>query len=349
MTKSQPDNGDWSDDSESLFAAARGDHDATAADRVRVRNALSARLAGGAAASHPAGGSAGSSAAKSVHLMTLGNFVKLSLVVAIVAAGSFALTRTLGRAAEPARPPHPVAPVRAMSDVAPSDHSTPVVSREEPNVRAHDPFPRATATGSERSASAGFGARRKRSDRVSTRGRTSRADRTDSELQLQPMSAPGSTPERSHPARLDSKGANMPADTRTQAAIGPLLPNATQTAALEPARGAASLDESTSARAELAFVRRIHAAMREAKPSAALALCVQHEQRWPHGTFALEREGVRAIALCDTRSRQAAFRAREFLSNHGRTPLAPRVEAACAQQLSAPAADHSFGIEAGVK
>jgi hypothetical protein len=97
----------------------------------------------------------------------------------------------------------------------------------------------------------------------------------------------------------------------------------------------ARIDESVDARAELALVERIHAAMRSSKPSAALALCAEHERRWPHGTFAQERDAVRAIASCDTKSTQAASRARSFLAKHPRAPLAPRVASACAATLSA--------------
>jgi hypothetical protein len=80
----------------------------------------------------------------------------------------------------------------------------------------------------------------------------------------------------------------------------------------------------------------MHAAMRAADPSAALALCAEHAKRWPRGIFTEEREAVSAIASCALRSDDAVVRARLFLSKHPRAPTAPRVAAACAP-LSAAA------------
>jgi hypothetical protein len=84
---------------------------------------------------------------------------------------------------------------------------------------------------------------------------------------------------------------------------------------------------------ELAMMKRIQGALREADFSTVLALCAEHARRWPHGVFELEREGVRAIASCGGNSDDAALRAKRFLTAHPRAPVAMRVSAACAAQL----------------
>jgi hypothetical protein len=83
------------------------------------------------------------------------------------------------------------------------------------------------------------------------------------------------------------------------------------------------------------LVERMHGALRKRDFSAALALCMEHERRWSHGEFELEREGVRAIAGCAERSGESGQRAQRYLDQHPRAPLAMRVRAACAPQLTA--------------
>jgi hypothetical protein len=117
----------------------------------------------------------------------------------------------------------------------------------------------------------------------------------------------------------------------------------------EPAAPAASElahdDQLDDARAELALVKRIHLALRNGKPAEALALCAEHERRWPHGTFSQEREGVRAIVSCESRSSDAAPRAGAFLAKYPRATLAPRVTAACASQLVTSAKVRASGVD----
>jgi hypothetical protein len=84
---------------------------------------------------------------------------------------------------------------------------------------------------------------------------------------------------------------------------------------------------------ELAMMKRIQGALRDADFSTVLALCAEHARRWPHGVFELEREGVRAIASCGGNSDDAALRAKRFLTAHPHAPVAMRVSAACAVQL----------------
>jgi hypothetical protein len=89
------------------------------------------------------------------------------------------------------------------------------------------------------------------------------------------------------------------------------------------------------ARAELAVVARMHAALGRTDYPTALTLAAEHERRWPHGMFEVEREGVRAIAACGARASDAAARAARFLANNPHAPVAMRVRSACSAQLSA--------------
>ena len=73
----------------------------------------------------------------------------------------------------------------------------------------------------------------------------------------------------------------------------------------------------------------MHTALQQAKPKSVLALCVEHERRWPHGTFAQERQGLRAVAACRVGAVGAGALARAFLVSYPRGPLAARVRDAC--------------------
>jgi hypothetical protein len=88
-------------------------------------------------------------------------------------------------------------------------------------------------------------------------------------------------------------------------------------------------------RAELTLVAGMQAALKTSDFAAALALCAEHERGWPHGVFAMEREGVRAIASCAGGSDGARVVAQRFLAKHAHTTLALRVKAACVAQLAA--------------
>jgi hypothetical protein len=103
----------------------------------------------------------------------------------------------------------------------------------------------------------------------------------------------------------------------------------------QPDAPAESAENTADARAELAFVARINAAVRESTPQTVLALCAEHERRWPHGIFEQEREGTRAIASCSSKSPGAGARARAFLANYPRAAIAARVREECAPLLTA--------------
>ncbi|HET8936199.1 MAG TPA: hypothetical protein VFN67_22295 [Polyangiales bacterium] len=81
--------------------------------------------------------------------------------------------------------------------------------------------------------------------------------------------------------------------------------------------------------AEPALVQRIDAAVRANNFAQTLHLCALHQQRWPDGAFAMERDAVRAIASCGAHSPRAAEQAQRFLAEHSELPIAARVRAAC--------------------
>ena len=302
---SKLDERDWSDGSAALFREARSDHDATAADRVRVHAAVVNRLADEAAAASM-GGTTGTSPAaeKAAQSVPVGNIAKLALGIAIVIAGSFAITRAFDSSA-PEPPAAPLAAPRTVQHPAPPDPA--------PATQPSAPTPRAV---------------RSRTEPVSEqapavtpralRAHTAPAKRTTPQIAVavsaEPLS-PRSQPSLEEPIE------------RSIVQPQPQLQS-------QPRSSALPADDSIDARAELSLVERIHAALRNAKPAAVLALCVEHELRWPRGTFVQEREGARAIASCDARSAQAQSLARAFLAKNPNAPLAPRVTEACAPVLT---------------
>jgi hypothetical protein len=94
--------------------------------------------------------------------------------------------------------------------------------------------------------------------------------------------------------------------------------------------------DTAEAQLERAFMARIQAAVRGAKLRQALALCAEHERRWPHGTFQQEREGVRALAACKLQLAEAESRAHGYLADYPHGALAPSVRAACDGAAAAP-------------
>ena len=295
---SKMDERDWSDGSVSLFRAARSDHDATAADRARVHAALVDRLANEAASASTAGASV--AAEKAAQSVTVGNVAKLTLGIAIVVAGSFAITRGFDRSA----PEPPAAPLAAPRTV--QQPARPVL---EPATQPSAPEPRRVRA------------------------------RTEPVTEQAPAPAPHVLRAHAKPAkRMTQQIATAVNAELLPTRPLPLLEKPKELSAVQPQpqaqsqlrSKAAPANESIDARAELSLVERIHAALRSAKPGAVLALCAEHERRWPHGTFVQEREGARAIALCDARSVQAKSLARAFLAKNPSSPLAPRITEACA-------------------
>jgi hypothetical protein len=144
------------------------------------------------------------------------------------------------------------------------------------------------------------------------------------------------------PARIDQARGSEQAKARDASRTTAQAPQSDERAA-HPSKVEEQEDAPVDdARAELAFVRKMQAALRAGDADDVLELCAEHAQRWPHGTFVQEREGLRAIASCNTSAQGAEARAKSFLSKYPRTPLGPRVREACKLQLKAagtPAAE----------
>jgi hypothetical protein len=81
---------------------------------------------------------------------------------------------------------------------------------------------------------------------------------------------------------------------------------------------------------ELTLVRAMQQALRSGNAGQALALADQHAQRFPRGTLAEEREGVRAVARCRLGApSERATILEAFSRRFGSSPYAARVKQAC--------------------
>lgn len=94
----------------------------------------------------------------------------------------------------------------------------------------------------------------------------------------------------------------------------------------EAAQAGVSLEADPLA-VELALLRRARRALADGDTSAALVALREHQERFPDGALAAEREGTRALVLCARGG--SSEPARVFLRDYPRSPLAARVRAAC--------------------
>jgi hypothetical protein len=328
--RSQPN--DWSEQSEALFQSARGDHAPTAFDRARVRSALAQRLA---AASNvaPAGGTLPTPGAHPrTSRAALGKLVKIGVGVACVMAGTFAVMRDHQSSKPAARTPAALPPTAANAKPS-APAPAPAASTQASATTAHDQPVIAVVVHSESAATARVGTKRSRAR--STPQKLSTPARATAQA-----APPSSSAEQVGPhepqALVSDTSAAVSTSAVAQDPVAEPEPGQRATAQPKPARlPAAEQADSADERAELAFVARINAALRESKLRSVLALCTEHERRWPHGAFVQEREALRAIASCGTGVTGADARARTFLASYPRAPLAPRVHDACVQQLKA--------------
>lgn len=334
MSKHRKDGVDWKSGPESLFSAARADHEATTDDYARVEAQLARRLAAGAPAKSALDGD---EAAKLTRVVTPGALAKLGIAMLLVAAGSFGVVRMFDASpsVEPGSPPPPAAP----TDHRPVDTAPAPTTTEPPaTARAHARDDSAARVPPARSASRSLPPAK----RLSASHSALRAV-PQSEARERPSAAPASA---SEPAEATPASPAARASTDSNATES-AEPTPARTEATHPVRSSTEPQprpaaKPLDARAELALIERIHSAMRAANPSDALELCAEHAERWPRGVFAEEREAVSAIASCALRSDDALARAQSFLRKHPRAPTAPRVAAACAPLSAAtkPAAAH---------
>ena len=86
---------------------------------------------------------------------------------------------------------------------------------------------------------------------------------------------------------------------------------------------------------ELDLIDAALAQLRAGSGRGALTLLQRHAERYPHGRFRTEREGLRVLALCESgdlaQGRDAQTR---FLRSAGDAPIAARVRAACVEKAA---------------
>jgi hypothetical protein len=362
------DNDEWSNDSASLFAEARRAHDPTLAESTQLAAVL-ARIQSGKVEAAFAANRGAEIVARGATSGMLRLVASVLFGVACIAAVSFAWIRVTshpsdsgiapalrgGATSEPARSAKP-APTAVASAPAPSV-AQPAIEAQALRGGATSgdgiaPALRGRAI-SRDEAQARPGSQRRQSRAIAEKQRTSRIEMAsvDSAPALRggvaaPEASSSAPPDNSTSVTVPEIGATRheraePGSTqKAAAAIQEVAPRAMSGSgrpqeAVTPAAAARKADPTRpeNAGTELAMMKRIQGALREADFSTVLALCAEHARRWPHGVFELEREGVRAIASCGGNSDDAALRAKRFLTAHPRAPVAMRVSAACAAQL----------------
>jgi hypothetical protein len=81
---------------------------------------------------------------------------------------------------------------------------------------------------------------------------------------------------------------------------------------------------------ELALLRRVERALRNADPALALALLGELDERFPNSRLVEERQAAKLMADCRLESPEASERARSFLNEHPASVYRQRVQLACA-------------------
>jgi hypothetical protein len=107
-------------------------------------------------------------------------------------------------------------------------------------------------------------------------------------------------------------------------------PKARPAASLSAAKAAPSAAIEDAAAEELTLVRQMQQALRAGNAGQALSLADVHARRFPRGTLAEEREGVRAVARCKLAPPgDRADILDAFSHRFGSSPYASRVKQAC--------------------
>lgn len=333
------DNDDWSHDSASLFREARRAHDPTLAESARLA-AVFERLQ----AAKTEGSLETTRGVDPVARATTSQMLRLvasvSLGVVCIAAAAFAFIRIYSHPSERAQRPTPAPttvastppPIAAQPARLPSSKLGPAEQvpavRDEPQARPRKPSRRwrATSEGPQVEATSEPEAPSRTAGAALRGGGSLAAPPEKPNVSLSDNSA--THDERGNPRATENAAAV------TQRAVGHAPSSESEpddAVTATPLEAEPTLLEDT--RTELAMMKRIQAALRDADYSTVLELCAEHARRWPHGVFELEREGVRAIASCGDNSDDATLRAKGFLKAHPRAPVAMRVSAACAAQL----------------
>ena len=283
-------------------------------DRARVREAVMSAVATGTAAA--TAGAASSAAASSSAASTA---VAAS---GVAGGGTVAGVSSMGLAGAKA-----VAALAALAATVGVATTQPWGEAAEPGVAAPA---EARSGGDEAPLVEGRGSRGQ-ADSEEAGSEEADSEEADSEdgiagaafVEAQPSETAG------NPASFDRSAAGQRIDSPTdlqQTTAGSPSARSRVAAAAQPPSGA---DQSTPdpLAAEIVLLRRARRALGEGDLRAALAALDEHQARFADGALAAERAGTRALVLCMRDGSSEAARA--FLRDHPRSPLAPRVRAAC--------------------
>jgi hypothetical protein len=287
----------------------RSAHDPTPADRARVRAALAAAIAGTAGAAGAAGAAPGGAASGAAGSAVVAGsaFPTAKLVVVAVltcgaALGGGIALRGGDQVAQPApslvRPGPDAAARRELTPPAPVIDADPA-PRESPPATVPD------ETGLDKESIAPRPAR--------PRGATSRRAAQD-------------------PPAAGNAAAAAPAPAGVAPARGPVIAPVPSTRA-DSRPPAGSSGTAASLAAEAALLQRAAIALRRGDHAAALSLAGQHAARFPHSALDLERDALRAMALCQSgRLADGSALARQVARRAPSLPLASRVRRSCSME-----------------
>jgi hypothetical protein len=313
--------GDWGDDSASLFRDARHAHDPTPRNRASFDRVFQRIDAAGALQPK--------AATRAVAV------AKLSVVVFGVVAAGYLASGGAGRDssvratdATPDTTEHAALPAPAPQDNQDEhDKTAELQPASAPPISIRDPREETSSRTAPRRSRVSTGRQRaaKNEAAVVTDLTASFAqDEAPSAVQRDAPQAETS-PQRSAPSEDTEQ--RQPAKRES---APPPEPSAQQPAELAQPKPSVAPPAFIT---ELTLLKRMQAALRAADFTSALAMCAEHAQRWPQGTFALERKGVHAIAACSLRTDDAFALAKRFLTSHPHASMAMRVSSACRKQL----------------
>ena len=321
MSNPPTETGACSREVEALFELGRAAYAPTDADCARVRSALARKLAeASVTGTAPVGLGNGASGLTASHVVAVG------IGVACLVVGALALMRavdarqastTAPRAVQTRAAGEPDSPTRAER-VSPQPATVTAPPDEPEPVRAQGTAPVPSHARAFRARSA------TQKTTPSTAARSAAKAPVLAQAAVAARDAVSEPPVAARPSASTPATSPEPQPTAADTAAPQARPQHSPTEAVP-----AEAHNQGDARAELGLIARMHAALQQANPKLVLALCAEHERRWPHGTFVQEREGLRAVAACSAGAAAAGALARVFLSGYPRGPLSARVRDAC--------------------
>lgn len=332
MSKRQDEQGDWSADSASLFREVRRVLDAKAVERAPTE-AVFARIQ---ARGHEVGSEVIRASVRATDAATpvwLSQAAKGAVAVLLLGAASFGAFRAISEPSAQSRIEQPAPRAPATSAGSVSSQTEPTLSVASTELLTANKASVGSGQGPSRTAPQRRPApARQRSQRTLASNKSAIVETAGGVGGDDPSSASAPSQENTQHKSTEATAAANPAPPDPTAARRTRVSEPPTQATTAPAARKESLAHEEAS--EFALVKRIHAELRETDFSSVLSLCAEHERRWPHGMFELEREGARAIASCGVRSNDAERRANQFLTAYPHAPVAVRVKSACEKQLS---------------